>query len=67
MVGDGKEVITSGIVDTAWSFGPLTAMIVAPRTHRKQPTFPKKLNRSFKKIDDNTAEMTTDRAPMGVT
>jgi hypothetical protein len=65
-VWSGHE-LTSGIVDTAWSFGPLTAMMVAPRTHRKQPTLPKKLSRSLRNMDERTAEMTTDRAPMGVT
>lgn len=59
--------VTSNIVDTAWSLGPLTAIIVAPRTHRKHPTLPKKLSRSFKKMDDRTAEITTDKAPIGVT
>lgn len=42
-------------------------MIVAPNMQSKQPNFPKNDNLSFKKNEDKIAQMTTDRAPIGVT
>jgi hypothetical protein len=39
-----------------------------PRTmHRKQPIQPKKVRLSLRNIDDRIAQMTTDKAPSGVT
>jgi len=42
-------------------------MTTDPMMQLKQPTFPTKLKRSFKNIVDSIAQITTERAPMGVT
>lgn len=45
---------------------PFRAMIIEPTIHREQPTHPKNVNFSFRKMEDRTAQMTTDSAPSGV-
>lgn len=40
--------------------------MIEPTMDKKQPTHPKNVNFSFKKMEESTAQMTTDRAPSGV-
>ena len=47
--------------------GALRAMMTDPTMQLKQPTLPTKLRRSFRKIPDRIAQITTESAPMGVT
>jgi hypothetical protein len=49
------------------SEGAFITMTTDPMMHRKHPTFPTILNRSFRNIADRTVVMTTDKAPNGVT
>lgn len=41
--------------------------MVAPRMQSKQPSLPKNVRRSLRKIDERIAQITTERAPIGVT
>jgi hypothetical protein len=49
------------------SEGAFMTMTTDPIMHRKHPTFPTMLNRSFRKIADRIVVITTDSAPNGVT
>lgn len=53
--GVTKSAWKAGIVAAEDSEGAFTAMITAPRTHRAHPILPKKVSRSFKKIEERTA------------
>ena len=52
---------------TADCSGALRAMMTDPTMQLKQPTLPTKLRRSLRKMEERMAQMTTERAPMGVT
>jgi hypothetical protein len=43
------------MVVTLCSAGPFNAMMVAPTMQRKQPTLPKSVRRSFRKMEDRMA------------
>ena len=47
--------------------GALRAMMTDPTMQLKHPTLPTKLSRSLRNMEERMAQMTTDRAPMGVT
>jgi len=49
------------------SEGAFITMTTDPIMHKKHPTFPTILKRSFRKIADRIVVMTTDKAPRGVT
>uniref|UniRef100_A0A6B0TTW5 Putative secreted protein n=1 Tax=Ixodes ricinus TaxID=34613 RepID=A0A6B0TTW5_IXORI len=55
------------MLSTLPSLGLCSTITVEPRTHKRQPTLPTRLSRSFRNLEDRRALTRTLRAPNGVT
>ena len=64
---DKNSFWNSIMVLTVFSFGPLSAIITEPTIQRKHPIQPKNVRDSLRNMDDRIAQITTDKAPRGVT
>lgn len=65
--GAKKSFLNCSISPGVCSCGPLRAMIVETIIQRAQPSHPKKVSFSLRKMEDRMAHITTDSAPIGVT